>query len=173
MSVPAAARELWRRAPFWRWTLVAATAATVVAATSVVSLPRTGNPSPSPSCPAGQQLDPATGACAAPIGAGQATNQALPADCPVPGGGATPANVQPNVVMVTPAAPSADTMARITAFESRIDAAQSEQREGESCSQMTQALKALEPADLAVLLQKQPGPALAVLEDRHQPAALG
>lgn len=154
MSLSHAARALWSRASVWRYAVIFAAVTTVL---GLMSMSPTGGggvstatqgagpgtSAASGTCPAGQQFDPVTGHCAPRTQTGTAGN------CPP--GGAPSQSLPGNVVVVAQQGVSPATLARITAFESRADAANAEPRQGERCDLLAAALEELEPADLAAL----------------------
>ncbi|MEM1385452.1 MAG: hypothetical protein AAGG06_17655 [Pseudomonadota bacterium] len=155
--VTQAARTLWSRAPVWRYGVIAAGALTVVGVASLVSnmdFSNSGNQN-AQTCPPGETLDPTTGQCFGGSNQGGGGGQQptpLPAGCPSSNQQAQPQqNLPSHVVQVTPSGPSPAMMARITAFGSRIQAADAQARQGARCEQMAAALEELETADLSML----------------------
>lgn len=139
MSLADSAKSLWSRAPIWRGMIVGASLFTAIGLfTLLTGAGGGGNPPPQPvstptPVPTPQPPpSPIAGSCAP---AGSQPQQATP----------------PNVVVVGPSGPSAETIARITEFEGLAAAATAEQRQGERCALLSTALSVLESTDLATL----------------------
>ncbi|MEE4209536.1 MAG: hypothetical protein V2I43_09745 [Parvularcula sp.] len=153
MSIGRASIDLWRRSRPFR-ALAAATAFCTVLA--VITGLRGG--SAPPSNPVGN-LNSNAG-----IGHGGSASPATPASCGPPSqpqkavpsvvagpSGGVPANVSVPQGAGTPTAsgPPADVVARFRQFVTRVDAAAREQREGERCARMSDAISLLETTDYA------------------------
>ena len=134
MSMLGAAGRLWTNAPLWRWSAIGAAAMTLVFAASVFmgNLGYSGTP-PTP------QVAQGTGTPAQP--APSAACAAAPA----------PAAVPNNVVMVTPSGPSRASLNRVADFSLAALAADAEQRTGERCVMLVDALAKLQQEDMAAV----------------------
>lgn len=149
MSVGETTIELWRRAPAWRFGLIGAVVATILA----LVIGRGGQLSPN------TNQSTLSGSGQTTVGSGPPSSGGLQcgpkgqavvqAPIVVSSAGQVPSNVRGGAGPAQPQGIPASIQARFVQFSTQIDAARIEPRDGERCVKMKGALDKLEPSDYA------------------------
>lgn len=146
MSLVANTLDLWRRAPAWRYTLVGAVVATVLASFIGGGSPSGGTSTTATGNQVGQTNNPPA---QQPQQCGPQGQVSLQAPIVLSSSGQVPGNVAMQGGQTGASGVSAQVQARFVQFSTLVDAASREPRTGERCVKMHGALDKLQAADYA------------------------